>query len=218
MPTSNAHQSVTATVNNGGTVVKAGNVASDSAVTKVIGVNELNTGDDYGSKVLTKANTSADKVGVQAANSGGTGGFAYTPARGERNFLVRGVTAKDGGGGLINKDASTLLSSPSSEVALRQVNDVHSVVKTTQVGRYSDTEFNVLARPAGLGTGRTRGTSAGAVSNYQQVTSSSNATDDAATPTRGVPGELTFMFGAKNPTNETDSTAVDYKARDAFEA
>ena len=39
-----------ATVNNGGTVVKAGNVASDSAVTKVIGVNELNTGDDYGSK------------------------------------------------------------------------------------------------------------------------------------------------------------------------
>ena len=33
-------------------------------------------------KVVTKANTSADKVGVQAANSGGTGGFAYTPSSG----------------------------------------------------------------------------------------------------------------------------------------
>tara|TARA_B100001094_G_scaffold314841_1_gene354129 strand:- start:6218 stop:6868 length:651 start_codon:yes stop_codon:yes gene_type:complete len=216
MPTTNAHSSVTVKVNDGGTVVKAGNVTSDSAVTKVIGVNELNTGTDYGSKVVAKANSDADKAGVQAANSGGAGGLAYFPTAEERNFLLRGAGDTSG---KINNSTDDAISSPASEVALRQVNDVHSVVKATQVGRYSDTEFNVLATPAGLGTGRTRGTSAGAASNYQQVTSAGTAaTDDAASPTRGVPGELTFMFGAKNPTNATDSTDVDYKARDSFEA
>jgi hypothetical protein len=42
---------------------------------------------------------------------------------------------------------------------------------------------------------------------------STAATDDAATPTRAVPGELTYHFGALGrPTTD------EYKARDSFEA
>jgi len=36
------------------------------------------------------------------------------------------------------------------------------------------------------------------------------AADHAASPTREVPGELAFMYGAKNPTNTADGTDVDY--------
>ena len=200
----------TTAVNDGGTLVKAGNTASDSAITKVIGVNELNTGTDSGSKVVAQDGTAGDKAGVQAANSGGAGGLAYFPTAEQRNFLLRGAGDTSG---KINNSTDDAIQMPASEVGLRQVNDVYSVVKTTQVGRYSDTEFNVLARPAGLGTGRTRGTGAGTAANYQQVSSTSNATDDAASPTRAVPGELTYHFGCLGkPTND------DYKARDANES
>lgn len=36
------------------------------------------------------------------------------------------------------------------------------------------------------------------------------AADHAARPSREVPGELAFMYGAKNPTNTADGTDVDY--------
>ena len=81
----------TTAVNDCGTLVKAGNTASDSAITKVIGVNELNTGTDSGSKVVAQDGTAGDKAGVQAANSGGAGGLAYFPTAEQRNFLLRGA-------------------------------------------------------------------------------------------------------------------------------
>ena len=61
--------------------------------------------------------------------------------------------------------------------------------------------------------GRTKGTGAGAASNFVQMDGSTAATDDAANPTRAVPGELTYHFGGlAAPTND------EYKARDSYEA
>ena len=212
----------TTAVNNGGTVVKGGSVdltTSPFSVSKsLVDLADGNT--DYGSKVVTNnGDTGADKAGAEAAKSGGTGGFAYSPARGERNFLIRGVSGKDGGGGLINKDASTILQVPASEVELRQVNDVNKTVSHTQHGAYSDASFNMLAKPSvAFNPGRTLGTGAGTSASFVQTgDGTSAATDDAATfdkstsPT--IPGELTYHFGGlAAPTTDK------YKARDVNES
>jgi len=59
------------------------------------------------------------------------------------------------------------------------------------------------------GTGRaTRGGSAGNAFNYVQAGDGSTAaTDDAANPTRAIPGELVYMHGALTPKQD------DYKAK-----
>jgi hypothetical protein len=201
------------TVNDGGTIVNAGNVGSDSRITKVLAVNELKTGNESGSKVVAKDGTTDDYSGVTTAKSGGTGGLAYFPnaQEGERNFLLR---AGGDSCAKINNDVSTVLTVPGSEYGKRMVNEVHATVKTRRLGSYSDAEFNVLARPStDMVPGRTKGTGAGNASNFVQMDGSTAATDDAATPTRAVPGELTYHFGALGrPTTD------EYKARDSFEA
>lgn len=199
-------------VNDGGTIVNAGNVSPDSRITNTIAVNELKTGDDYGSKVVAKNGTTNDFSGVTTAKSG-TGGLAYFPnaQEGERNFLLR---AGGDSCAKINNDNSTILTVPGSEYDLRMVNMIHASVGTRRLGADADTEFNMLARPStAMVPGRTKGTGAGSASNFVQMDGSTAATDDAATPTRSVPGELTYHFGglAKPSTDE-------YKARDSYEA
>lgn len=200
------------TVNNGGTVVNGGNLASDSPFTKNITINDLADGrEDYGSKVVSQNGASGDYAGVTTANSSTAGGLAYYPdaQAGERNFLFKGAGDTSG---KINNTASTVMSLPASEVGIRTVNKVHKVVKVNKLGAYADAEFNMLARPsADMVPGRTKGTGAGGVANFQQITSTSNASDDAASATRSVPGELTYMFGSIVPKQD------DYKAKDAYE-
>jgi len=196
------------TVNNGGTIVNAGNIASDSPVTKVIGVNELNTGSEYGSKVVVNTATGAeytDPQGVIKAVSGGT--FAYTPAQGE-NFLLR--AAGDTNAGKINGSSSSVLTIPGGVTNT----SIHKLVTTRQIGTYATTSFDVLATPSsGVVPGRTKGTGAGTEVEYVQADDGSTAaSDDAASPTRSVPGELTYHFGAlSSPTTD------EYKARDSYE-
>jgi len=195
-------------VNDGGSVVGAGNVPAGSPVTKVIGLNELNTGSEYGSEVLVDTATGAnftDPHGVIKAKSAGT--FAYTPAQGS-NFLIR--AAGDTNAGKINGSSSTVLSVPGGVTN----KSIHKLVKTVQYGTYATTEFNVLAVPSsGVVPGRTKGTNAGTAVNYVQADDgSSTATDDAASPTRSVPGELTYMFGAIVPKLD------DYKAKNSYES
>jgi len=200
------------TVNNGGTVIGAGNVGSDNPITNVIAINELHVDGTYGSQVVAKVGTSNDYAGVSVAKSGGAG-LAYYPnaQEGERNFLLRGAGDTSG---KVNNANSTVLSSPASEYGVRTVNKVHSVVGTRKIGSYSDAKFNVLARPStDMVPGRTKGTGAGNASNFVQVDGTTAATDDAATPTRAVPGELTYHFGGL-----AKPTSSDYKARDSYEA
>lgn len=213
MATTAAKSGGGAKVNDGGTVVGAGTLGSDSPMTKVLNTRDLRTGPDYGSKV--KADTSPgpnfhDPHGVIAAKSGGTGGLAYFPNKDDRNFLIR--AAGSTGAGKINNDSSTLLTIPGG---VSTDNTINKLLVNRRGGDYASTAFNVLAVPSsGVSPGRTRGANAGTTFSY--VATSGNgtvaATDNAAATSRRVPGELTYMFGAKNPTN------VNYKAKDLFES
>lgn len=210
------------TVNDGGVVVNGGNVGADNPMTVSKSLATMaDSGTGYGSVVVARDGGAADDgAGISTAlTAGGTLAFQPSAAAGERNFLIRGAGTEDGNNE-INNSASTLLTSPASEVRLRAVNTVHKIVKTNRVGSYSSTEFNVLAQPStDFNPGRTKGAGAGNVSNFVQVADGTTAaTDDAASPTRGVPGELTFMFGGARPTNTADGNAQDYKARDSYEA
>lgn len=205
------------TVNNGGTVVAAGTPASDSPVTKVLNTNELATGSEYGSKVVANDGGSVpgytDPHGVTTAKSAGTGGLAYFPNvyAGERNFILK---AAGDSASKINNDDTSILNVPGAEYAGVGRDSIHKVVSTRRIGEYASTSFNVLAVPSsGVVPGRTRGNGAGNASNFVQVDGTTSATDDAASPTRSVPGELTYHFGGlAKPTN------VDYKARDSYES
>lgn len=206
------------TVNDGGTILNAGTQESGSRITNVVAVKDINGAIDYsyGSQVFEKTNTDNDSAGQQKAVSGGT--FAYTPARGERNFLVRGVTSKDGGGGKVNNSASTTLVSGGSEyasVGTRQVNAVHD---STGNNRHHLTGIDLFAKSTSgskaINPARTRGGSAGAATNWTNTVDKTAAAADSNNPTsrETVPGELVYMQG--NPTPEQD----DYRRRDLLES
>lgn len=203
------------TVNDGGTIVKGGSIGADSPMTKNISIAELADGPEgYGSKVVKVNNpTDKDYKGVIEAKGLGTGTFAFSPnaQEGERNFLIRGAGTA-GGNNEINNTASDVLVSPASEVALRGVSDIHAITSTVQIGE-DDATFNVLARPStDMVPGRAKGTDAGVVSTFVDPATGSATSESAILPTRAVPGELTYHFGAVNAP-KTD----EYKAKDSHE-
>ena len=201
MATQAAHASVTATVNNGGTVVNAGNVDSNSSITKVIGVNELQTGSDYGSKVTASLDA------VQAADTGGTGGVAYFPSASDRNFIVRGAGAS---AAKVNNDANAVLQVGDRRPAGSEYDGINENFSQNRLGTMT---FDVLAKPDGtnLHPGRTV-TNGGDAQAYQQAISTDAADATDSQPKLSVPGELTYMFGGKQPKRD------DYKAKDARES
>lgn len=189
------------TVNDGGTIVKAGNVAAGSPVTKALGVSELadDFGASYGSRVIAQDGSANDGfVGVKKAQSGGS--LAYSASSTE--WVVRGGNVTSTLGGVAN---DVLVSAASDRNGATITDYVNENLKVSRNGLYSDREFDVLAAPStAMVPGRTKGTGAGST-----VTLSN---DDAAAPTRAVPGELTYHFGAG-----TGAVTDEYKARDAFE-
>lgn len=206
----------TTAVNNGGTVVNGGNIASDNPMTvsKTL-ATMADGGTDYGSKVLAQDGTSVeneDYSGIQAANSGGAGGLAFTPdaQAGERNFLIRGAGTADGNN-KVNNDASTVLAMPASNsdgVAPQTL-----IVSTRQLGE-DDASFNILARPStAMVPGRTKGTDAGAASTFVNPADGTAAVKSEVVPSRAVPGELTYHFGGL-----AAPTTDEYKAKDSYEA
>jgi hypothetical protein len=195
--------------NNGGTVVNAGNVSAGNPVTRVIQVNQINASkSQYGTKPVVNTgvgNGTSDPHGVVKVKSAGT--FAFTPAKGE-GFLIR--NAGDNAS-KINGTASTLLSIPGGVSNV----SIHKLTSTRAIGAYDDASYNVLARPDGsVVPGRTKGLGAGSSVAYVQVDDGTTTTnvDNAASPTRSVPGELTYMFGGKSPKNDT------YKAKNVTES
>ena len=194
------------TRNNGGTIVNAGNVALNGPVTKVIGLNQLSANADYGSKVVANDGTggsTSDPWGVTKALSSGTLAYFPNAASGERNFIMKcaGDSAAK-----INNIATDILNVPGAEYDGVDRSSIHKLVSTRRLGSYADASINILARPSTqVVPGRTKGTGAG--------NSISFGVDDAATPTRAVPGELTYHFGGlSKPFND------DYKSKDSYEA
>lgn len=205
------------TVNNGGTVLNGGDIGQNSPFTKNISIKDNAIGStSYGSAVVSiNRYNSADHYGVIKAK--GTGSFAFYPnsQEGERNFLIRNAGSADGNN-KVNNSVESSLATPGSEyasVGIRSVNAIHKVLSTSLLGSDADASFNVLARPSSaMVPGRTKGTGYGNDSNFTQADGTGVATDDAASPTRSVPGELTYHFGglAKPTTDE-------YKAIDSYE-
>ena len=188
------HQMATTTIsgsttrNNGATVLNGGNVDSTNAVTNSDTLMDvLHKAGAYGGKVLASTGTKF-KPGVTTSKGSGT--LAYQPAASDPQFLLRGYSTK------VNNVSNTILQSGSSDKAGRRA--INPIVKTH--------DYNITSIDYVTGIATKHG-SAGAVKNYVKMDGTTAATDDAANPTRAIPGELVYMYGALTPKQD------DYKAK-----
>lgn len=181
--------SAASVVNDGGTVVKGGNVASDSPMTKNLGLNTLadDFGTSFGSKVVAQADT-GDKAGVAKAVSGGT--LAYQA--GATEWVVRGGNVSTTIGGVAND----VLVSPARDTGdlndfLTEANRL--IVSSELVGASG---YNILATPSSdMVPGRTRLSTAGDSFNFVNPVDGTDAVATEIAPSQSVPGELTYFFG-----------------------
>jgi hypothetical protein len=193
--------------NDGGTAVGLGNVSENLSDLSVRSVNSAVK--YYGTTVFADAvgspQPSGDPRGVTTVLGEGST-FAYTPAAGT-NFLLR--AGGDTNCGQINGSGTSLLTIPGGAEGAR----INALGKTSQVGTYATRVVNILARPSVYNfPGFTKGTGAGTSVTYARLTTDLAAgVDGAANDTRTLPGELTYMFGAIEP------TTVSYKAKDSNE-
>jgi len=178
--------------NDGGSVVKGGNVASDSPMTNSLGLNTLadDFGTSFGSKVVAQADT-GDKAGVAKAVSGGT--LAYQASATE--WVVKGGNVASTLGGVSND----ILASPARDTG--DLNDFATEAARTKisdrlVGSKADEAFNMFARPSSaIVPGRTKGSNAGNVSTMVNPADGTAAVATEIAPSQAVPGELTYFFG-----------------------
>lgn len=222
--------------NNGGTLIGAGDIDTDIGPVK----NDLaittiadKFDDVTGSKVVANDGTGAvttDRAGVDKAVSGGT--LAFTPDKdGTRSeiFIMRGVTTKIGGQTssdvrALNAGSSyaasagiTRASIPSNyaEGVAAGSSGVRLGVIVSNSGAFHNTNhtFNVLARPSTDITPAFVKDSDGVASAFTQFnTDGTVAVKSEIFPSRSVPGELTYHFGAAG-----GPTTDEYKAKDTFE-
>ena len=199
-------------VRDNGTIFNAGNVVSTGPITNAVTLRDAadDFGESTGSKVVANDGTGAattDRAGVAKGVSGGT--LAYNA--GATEWIMRGGNVATTIGGVAN----TVLVSAGSDVAgafTATRDNVNEINSTRRLG--TGATFDLLAVPSTQITpGFTKGAGAGNAQNFVQADDGSTASaDNAAAPTRGVPGELTYRFGAPNPTTD------EYKSKNAFEA
>lgn len=199
-------------VRDNGTIFNAGNVVSTGPITNAVTLRDAadDFGESTGSKVVANDGTGAattDRAGVAKGVSGGT--LAYDASATE--WIMRGGNVATTIGGVSN----TVLVSAGSDVAgafTATRDNVNEINSTRRLG--TGGTFDLLAVPSGhINAGFQVGTGAGNAQNFVQADDGSTASaDNAAAPTRGVPGELTYRFGAPNPTQD------EYKAKNVFEA
>lgn len=197
--------------NNGGTAIGITGKGTDSVMTKAIGVYELanDVGADIGSVVVANDGTGAattDRVGVRKAVSAGTLAFTANSTQ----WIVRGGNVTTTIGGVAN----TVLAGGGCDYdgKLATNDDIYQLTTTRALGSGNGT-FDFYARPStDITPNYTKGAGAGDLVEYVQVDGTTAATDDAATPTRSVPGELTYRFGGPLPKQD------DYKAKNVFES
>lgn len=197
----------TSVKNDGGTVVKGGNIASDSPMTNGLGLSTLadDFGTSFGSKVVAQADT-GDKAGVAKAVSGGT--LAY--GAGATEWVIRGGNVSTTLGGVANdvlagaaRDTGDL-NDFATEAARTKISD-------RLVGSKADEAFNMFARPSSaIVPGRTKGSNAGNASTMVNPADGTAAVATEIAPSQAVPGELTYFFGelAAATTDEYKSKVV----------
>ena len=185
--------------NDGGTVVKGGNVASDSPVTNGLGLNTLadDFGASFGSKVVATDALAGDLVGVSGAIAGDVvdGQTVLGFKANATQWIMQGgnVTTTIGG------NANTVLAGAARDTG--DLNDFGTEAGRTKIsdrliGSKADEAFDIYARPStDVVPGRTKGSNAGDVSTAADPTTGSDTSTGAVAPTQAVPGELTYFFG-----------------------
>lgn len=192
-----------------------------------------------GSKIVSNDGTGAattDRHGVDKAVSGGT--LAFTPATtGTRSeeFIIRGVTTKIGGQTSSDVRALNAGSSTSASLGITRASipsnytegvaagssGVRLGVIASQSGTFSNdgNTYDVMAVPS---TDITPNFAHHNAADYHTVNATAtfvnpadgtDAVKSEIFPSRSVPGELTYHFGAAG-----GPTTDEYKAKDAFEA
>jgi hypothetical protein len=199
----------------GGSIIKGGNVASDSPVTKSMSLADI--ADDFGgvigSKVLANDGTGAattDRVGVRKALSGGT--LAYNA--GSTKWVMQGGNVTSTLSGAANTALKSAAADSNGANATRD--GISQTSSHRVVGSGITTSIDPLKAPSTTIKGYfTKGGDAGSSRNFIDPAvagGATNSADSAANPTRAIPGELTYMFGGKNPENK------DYKSKEAPES
>lgn len=194
----------TGEVKDGGSIYHAGNADTttgpiSNAVTIVGTVDDLR---DVGAKVVSNDGTGAattDRVGVDKALSGGT--LAYNATATQWIMRGGGVTST------LSNVATTALDTTAANWKGVVRDGVHEFGQNAyrQLGTEGGT-FDMYAKPStDITPNFTKGAGAGASGTF--------GTDNAATPTRSIPGELTYHFGGL-----AAPTTDEYKAKDAFES
>ena len=215
-------QSAGGSINNDGGIAmgtKGSSIGTDSPMSSGVnglfgGLDEANTGGEYGSEVKTVdrgTNPYHDHVGIKAANASGV--FGFTPKASDRSasdpqFIIRGVSTTVGG---VTNDVLTSAGSKYATVGIDTYGS--QTVNTTKklgVGPVID----IMASPSsGIAPFRTKGSGAGDAITF--ITPSGDGTEVSVAanikPTRAVPGELAYMQGGVIPKQD------DYKDKDSNE-
>lgn len=203
------------TKNNGGSLIKAGNPASDSPISRNVTLVELadDKGESFGSKIVANDGTGAattDRAGVAKAVSGGT--LAFTPNA--TQWVMRGGNVSTTLGGVANtelvggaRDYSGVINDDATTVAKTKISD-------RLVGSMSDVAFDVYAAPSTqIVPGRTKGTGAGNALTFVNPADGTAAVATEIAPSDAVPGELTYHFGEL-----ARATTDEYKAKNVYES
>lgn len=194
----------------GGTIISAGNKASDSPITKDLSIDTIadDFGGTIGSTVVANDGTGSiytDKAGVQKALSAGT--LAYNSTATQWVMAGGNVTTT------LSNVANTFLTTAASDS--NGANAGRSMTNSLQTTRNLGTmTLDTLAVPtSGIHNYRTFSVAGGTEKNYVRPSGAGNQnSNDESIGTLAVPGELTYMFGGKNPKQD------DYKAKNTFES
>jgi len=201
----------------GGTVVKAGNIAAGDPITNGLSVDTLadDRGVSFGSKVVANVGTGAattDRVGVSGAIAGDAAdGASIAFNANATQWVMQGGNVTTSLGGNANvalvggaRDYSGDLNDFATEVSRTKISD-------RLVGSKADEEFDIYARPStNIAPGRTKGSNAGVITTMVNPADGTDAVASEIAPSLAVPGELTYHFGsgAMPTTDESKSTIV----------
>jgi hypothetical protein len=200
-------------VNNGASVAQAGN--ADTTTGPITNsVTLISMADDFGESVGSKVvintgyadDATKDNVGIDHAIASSGGTFAHSASA--TQWVIRGGGATTTLAGAAYAGFAT----PGADYNGATKDGIHQLVTTRRLGTQS---FNMYAVPSTQITPNfTKSGADGDAQNYVKADDGSTAaTDDAATPSRSVPGELTYHYGGL-----AAPTTDEYKAKDVFES
>jgi hypothetical protein len=175
--------------------------------------------DDFGGVIGSKVNinigtgaATTDRVGVDHAIASSGGTFAYNA--GATKWVMQGGNVTTTLAGAANTALKSAAADSNGANATRD--GISQTSSHRVVGSGITTSIDPLKAPSTTIKGYfTKGGDAGSSRNFIDPAvagGATNSADSAANPTRAIPGELTYMFGGKNPENK------DYKSKEAPES